>query len=200
MTFEKSTAAKTALLLSETQLGPNLVQVSGNSTSDVTSPADHATSSGDHMDDIAQEDKPRTRIIAEYLAHGYTISDNVISRAIDVDKSHGYSTRFTELFKSVDDKTGATATAKNIDAKYGIMEKSAQVWNTLGSFCGKALDSQPGQKLVDLYHHGEKSVTDVHNEARRLADLKAQQDTAGKSKDLHSVPGTEGKRTECEPK
>merc|ERR1712000_155945 len=74
VTFEKETAAKTALLLDSTQLGPAQIHVtSGTSTGEATKAA------GDHEhDDVPQEEKPRSRIFAEYLAHGYVISDKAI--------------------------------------------------------------------------------------------------------------------------
>ncbi|RAR05101.1 RNA-binding protein Vip1 [Stemphylium lycopersici] len=95
VTFEKAAAAKTALLLDNTQLGPNSVQVSAAKSIDELA-GDKATSAeeakdGDHH--IEQEQKPRARIIAEYLAHGYAISDKAIERALAADKQNGYSTK-----------------------------------------------------------------------------------------------------------
>jgi hypothetical protein len=69
--FEKETAAKTALLLDNTQLGSTQVQVS--SAAGVSADeGNHFTTNADRdTDEITQEEKPRSRIIAEYLAHGY---------------------------------------------------------------------------------------------------------------------------------
>ena len=36
--------------------------------------------------DIEQEEKPRSAVVAEYLAHGYALSDTAIERAIAADK------------------------------------------------------------------------------------------------------------------
>lgn len=69
VTFEKETAAKTALLLDNTQLGPSQVTVKSTaSLGDLAATTKSETAAGDH--DVEQEDKPRSRIIAEYLAHG----------------------------------------------------------------------------------------------------------------------------------
>lgn len=84
MIFEKETAAKTALLLDNTQLGSSQI---------VVTPADgkpddgvpHTTNAERDTDEITQEEKPRSRILAEYLAHGYIIGDATIQRAIDLD-------------------------------------------------------------------------------------------------------------------
>lgn len=71
MTFEKETAAKTALLLDNTQLGSSQVSVSSAANLDsLGATSASAADSASHPDDISQEDKPRSRIVAEYLAHG----------------------------------------------------------------------------------------------------------------------------------
>merc|ERR1711939_715790 len=63
VTFEKETAAKTALLLDNTQLGKSQVHVSTASTlEDVASKAGAAVSSSVPDDHIAQEDKPRIQL------------------------------------------------------------------------------------------------------------------------------------------
>lgn len=36
--------------------------------------------------DVEQEDKPRSAVLAEYLAHGYTFSDDIIEKSIAADK------------------------------------------------------------------------------------------------------------------
>jgi hypothetical protein len=68
VTFEKESAAKTALLLDSTQLGAAQVHVSaGQSLSEI---AGHGGEESTSEHEVAQEDKPRSRIFAEYLAHG----------------------------------------------------------------------------------------------------------------------------------
>jgi hypothetical protein len=67
VTFEKETAAKTALLLDNTQLGPG--QVTVKSAASLTDIAGEPKTE-EHDDHVPQEDKPRSRILAEYLAHG----------------------------------------------------------------------------------------------------------------------------------
>jgi hypothetical protein len=194
VTFEKETAAKTALLLDNTQLGKSQVHVSSASTiDDIASKAGAAATapfSGDHID---QEDKPRSRIVAEYLAHGYTLSDNVIQRAIALDSKHGFSNRFTTALATFDDRYKATDKAKAVDEKYGVTEKTWGAWAGLNSYFEKALNTQTGQKVRQFYVEGEKQVTDVHNEARRLADLKA-----GKTmNEPEPVPGSDKTVCKC---
>lgn len=51
---------------------------------------------------MGQEDKPRTAIVAEILAHGYKLSDDVAKRAIDLDSKHGLSDRFKGYLSNLD--------------------------------------------------------------------------------------------------
>jgi hypothetical protein len=123
--------------------------------------------------DITQEDKPRSRIIAEYLAHGYTISDNAIQRAIALDQKHGVYARFTKALAQYDQKYHVTDRAKGLDASYGISERAAAGWQGLASYFEKALGTPTGQRLAHFYTQSDKQVRDIHAEARRLADLKS---------------------------
>lgn len=131
-----------------------------------------ATSTEKEEEDIAQEDKPRSRIIAEYLAHGYVVSDNAIQQAIALDQKHGFSNRFTSALSNFDQKFNATERARGLDENYQISNKAASGWRGLNSYFEKALGTPSGQKLLDFYAQTDKQVRDIHNEARRLADLK----------------------------
>jgi len=199
VTFEKTAAAKTALLLDNTQLGPNSVHVSSSKSLDELA-GDKAASAeeakdGDHH--IEQEEKPRARIIAEYLAHGYTISDKAIEQALVLDKQHGISTRFTNVLQTFDSRLGATQKAQAVDNKLGVTDKVTAGWRGLTSYFDKAAGTPTGQKLRSFYDTGNRTVVDVHNEARHLADLKKQGGDKSTSEQAtpHNLPGSE--KTQC---
>lgn len=178
--FEKETAAKTALLLDNTQLGPSSVHVEAAHTlDDIAGPK--ASSAAEARDEngheIEQEDKPRSRIIAEYLAHGYTVSDQAIQKAIALDQKHGFSNRFTSTLASFDKKYHTTDRARGIDESYKLSNKAASGWRSINSYFEKALDTPTGQKVRDFYASTNKQARDIHNEARRLADLKSRKYT-----------------------
>ncbi|KAJ5105565.1 hypothetical protein NUU61_002912 [Penicillium alfredii] len=174
VTFEKEAAAKTALLLDQTQLGGSSVHVeAAQNIEEIAGP--QATGAGEAKEeehDIAQEDKPRSRIIAEYLAHGYVVSDNAIQRAIALDQKHGFSSTFTSTLSNFNQKFNATERARGLDESYQISNKAASGWRGLNSYFEKALGHPSGQKLRDFYVQTDKQVRDIHTEARRLADLK----------------------------
>jgi len=194
VSFEKETAAKTALLLDNTQLGSNQVNVTAATDFEQIAPGKTAGhSEGDSPEDIAQEDKPRSRIFAEYLAHGYVLSDKAIEKALALDQQHGVSNRFTQTLQQFDSKYHATEKAQAIDQQYGITQKANQGWRGLSSYFEKAAETPTGQRMRAFYNQGSKQVLDVHNEAVHLAGLK----TGKQSGDLnlHKVEGTD--RTAC---
>ncbi|KAL8666972.1 MAG: hypothetical protein Q9168_007359 [Polycauliona sp. 1 TL-2023] len=204
VTFEKETAAKTALLLDNTQLGSSQVQVSSAANlDDLVGKSAHSDDAARDENDISQEDKPRSRIVAEYLAHGYTISDNAIQRAITLDNKHGVSNRFTNALTQFDQKYKASDKAKGLDANYGITEKASRGWAGLNSYFEKAVNTPTGQKLATFYTQSNKQVQDIHAEARRLADLKGGKvGGPGTSKEenektMETVAGTEKTTCKC---
>ena len=192
VTFEKPAAAKTALLLDNTQLGPNSVHVTSKSAGDAADKAASAEGAKDEDHHIEQEEKPRARIVAEYLAHGYTISDKAIERALALDQQHGISTRFTSALQNFDQRFQATQKAQAVDTKLGVSDKVATGWRGLTSYFDKATSTPTGQKLRQFYETGNKTVLDVHNEARHLADLKKE---GGDKATPHSISGSD--KTQC---
>jgi len=171
VTFEKETAAKTALLLDNTQLGPAQVSVSAGKSLDEAAGGKTA-GSADESHEISQEDKPRSRIFAEYLAQGYVISDKVIERGIALDQQHGVSNRFMTALNNFDGKYKVSEKTQQVDQSYGVSAKAQQGWMGIMSYFDKAASTPTGQKLRAFYDQGQKQVLDVHNEARHLAGLK----------------------------
>jgi len=193
VTFEKETAAKTALLLDNTQLGSTHVQVtsaSGSSHDD----SDHPPHQHEQdSDEIRQEEKPRSRIVAEYLAHGYVVGDAAIQRALDLDAAHNVSNRFFSTLQGLDQKYHATDRAKATDESYGITQRANSLWLGLSSYFEKASNTPTGKKIAEFYTEGSRQVQEVHAEARRLADLKKEEHggSAYKAAGLEKVFGKE---------
>lgn len=191
VTFEKETAAKTALLLDNTQLGPAQVTVKSLERGDLPG---SSKEEGHDEQDVAQEDKPRSRIIAEYLAHGYAISDKIIERALSLDKQHGVSNRFTATLQNFDNKFKASERAKVVDEKYAVSKSATNAWNSLSSYFDSALNTPTGHRLRKFYTEGNKQVIDVHNEARHLANLKS-----GKSETTSGTDASASTESKQEP-
>ncbi|KAK7464668.1 hypothetical protein VKT23_005875 [Stygiomarasmius scandens] len=146
-------------------------------TSDVTYPDEDEN----HEDPVSQSDKPRAAVAAEYLAKGYTLSDQILQRAIDLDNKQGISKRFLSYFHSIDSSLGsktlgpdktisgkvqetlqaATQQAKTVDEQRGITK-------TAHDYYTKALASPMGKKVYDFYTTTSKQALDIHEEAKRL--------------------------------
>ncbi|KAK0628735.1 hypothetical protein B0T17DRAFT_588772 [Bombardia bombarda] len=191
VTFEKTTAAKTALLLDHTKLGDNEISVTGISAD---SDDDHYKFNADRdTDDITQEEKPRSRILAECLAHGYLVADTGLNTAIALDEKHGVSQRFLSTLQTLDSKYHATDRAKTADQSYGITTRANSLLSGLGSYFEKATNTPTGKKIANFYTVGTRQVADIHNEARRLAELKKQEagGSAYKAAGLDKVFGAE---------
>lgn len=126
-------------------------------------------------DEITQEEKPRSRILAEYLAHGYVVGDAALQHALELDHKHGVSARFLTSLQNFDKKYHATDRAKTADQSYGISSRANSVLTGLGSYFEKASNTPTGQRVVQFYTEGQRQVQDIHAEARRLADIKKQE-------------------------
>lgn len=197
VTFEKETAAKTALLLNNTQLGPSHITVE-SATGDSNDDGSHFKENADRdTDEITQEQKPRSRILAEYLAQGYVVGDAALQRAIELDTQHGVSNRFFNTLQGLDQKYHATDRAKATDQSYGITAKAQGLFGGLSSYFEKATNTPTGKRIVSFYQDGQRQVQDVHTEARRLADLKKEQHggSAYKASGLERFLGKEKEKT-----
>ncbi|TDL23196.1 hypothetical protein BD410DRAFT_787512 [Rickenella mellea] len=170
--FEKSSAAKTALMLNGGTLDGSQLTVE----SDIVHPED---GDGPHPDGAPfhQSDKPRAGIAAEYLAKGYVLSDQVLQRAIEIDNKQGISKRFLSYMKGLDSSIGSRAvgpdqtisgkvhsTLTDIDQKKGISK-------TATDYYSKAVASSFGQKVLAFYTTTSKQILDIHEEARRMANV-----------------------------
>ncbi|CDO74572.1 hypothetical protein BN946_scf184771.g8 [Trametes cinnabarina] len=180
--FEKPSAAKTALMLN----GGTLDGAHLTITSD-QEPQDKDDGPAHHEGHIDQADKPRAGIAAEYLAKGYQLSDQILQRAIELDKQRGISNRFLSYIQSLDTKLGekalgpektisgkvqetlasATQQAKAVDEQKGISKIASDYY-------ARALSSPFGQKVKSFYTSTSKQVLDIHEEARRIAEAHKQ--------------------------
>jgi len=176
ITFERPSAARTALLLQDAHLGTSQVHVSSSVPLEGSSTPPHQDTG-----EISQEDKPRTAVLAEYLSHGYTLTDQALQRAIDYDHQTGISQRFYNLLNNaigtvqgVDQKLGVTQRAVAVDEKYAIQERAKSTASGLMRYFENALDTPTGKKVRGFYDDRRKDVLQIHAEARRLADERKQ--------------------------
>ncbi|KAH9932710.1 uncharacterized protein BXZ73DRAFT_101251 [Epithele typhae] len=174
--FEKPSAAKTALMLNEGTLDGAHLAITSDQP-DVVHKEDTSAS----REHIEQSDKPRAGIAAEYLAKGYTLSDQILQRAIELDQQHGISNRFLSYIQTLDTTVGAKALGpeKTISGKVQETLASATqqakaadeqrgISKTAVDYYSRAFASPFGQKVKAFYTTTSKQVLDIHEEARRI--------------------------------
>ncbi|GAA6064549.1 hypothetical protein JCM10212_000370 [Sporobolomyces blumeae] len=205
--FVKESAAKTAQMLnggvldnstisvtSTDTAAPKLANVQPTSTAS-TKPEDPATT----HDEIDQEDKPRSAIVAELLGHGYHLSDQVVSKAIETDSQYGISARFLPYFNSLSAKVQQTAQphveratqkAKEVDEKQGLSLKAKAGFIIGSKYYTAALNSPVGAKVQAFYTTAAKQVHDVHEEALRIAEAKKSDKVSPGGSTSAPVPGS----------
>jgi len=200
--FEKRSAAKTALMLNGGTLDGNHLTVS----SDTVNP-DHDDDEGTH-EGVRQEDKPRAGIAAEYLAKGYVLSDNILSRAIDIDKKQGISSRFVSYMTSLDTTLGSKVIGENKTISGKVQEIAGQgmqqarsvdeqrgISSKASDYYSKAMSSPIGQKVFSFYTSTSKQIADIHEEARRIADTHKTNNTGAASATPPAPTGAEATST-----
>lgn len=212
--FELEKALHTALLLNEAELdsvpiqveksetppdyaavgnqnasfgGDNKIQSSVLASGD-NKDADASTVTGDsEYDDISQEEKPKYAIMAQLLASGYTLSDNLIQKGIDVDKEKGYTSKFKSFLTSLDEKyihsnKPDSAAGKGISKAQSTFGDLAKSFNESGyqkkwnQYLEKASNHPYGVKVHDFYKNLAEDAKEVHLEAKRLSELKKERE------------------------
>lgn len=151
----------------------------------VTSDTVHPDQEDDpaHHEGIRQEDKPRAGIAAEYLSRGYILSDQILNRAIEIDKKQGISQRFVQYMSSLDTTLGSKIVGENKTVSGKVqelagqgVEQARQVDQQRGlsaraqEYYSKAIQSSFGQRVFSFYTDTSKQILDIHEEARRIAD------------------------------
>lgn len=186
LVFEKESAMRTSLMLNGGTLdGAHLEVTSATPVPSTTAPATLPAGSTAETPigaSLEQEDKPKAGIVAEYLAHGYILSDHIVQRAIEMDRKQGISTKFLEYVQNLDHKVGekvvgpeqtvsgklnehlqtAVHKAQEVDQNRGISQKAT-------GFASKAINHPIGQHLLSLYTSSQTNVQHIHNEAKRIA-------------------------------
>ncbi|KAJ3568371.1 hypothetical protein NP233_g5759 [Leucocoprinus birnbaumii] len=187
--FEKASAAKTALMLNGGTLDGATLSV----TSDAVKEDDHlqkATAEQGHTGEFDQSDKPRAAIAAEYLAKGYSLSDKILERAIDMDQKQGISSKFLHYFHQFDEGLGKRAFGADAKVTTSVQTKmdeqlkqaraidEAKGYSKIAhGYYEKAIASPLGQRVLQFYTETSKQVLDIHEEARRIAQLEKRKST-----------------------
>lgn len=175
--FERDTAAKTALMLTNAVIGDSQIKVS---LADDGSFSDESPEQDGY---ISQEDKPKAAIFAEILSAGYQLHDHIIERGLAFDAQYGLSNKFKQYIVQLQDQLKVlndkykvteivTSKATELDQKYHVQDNVKKVASQAQDKATSALSTSTGKRLTDFYVSTTKVVSDVHFEARRIANMK----------------------------
>lgn len=142
--------------------------------------------------DVEQEDKPRSAVLAEYLAHGYTFSDDIIEKSIAADKrecrtpsaelsdssllrcaEYGISSRFLSFFNPLATKVSSAAQPHveraseklaQVDEKQGLSLK-ANAGKRRPNVCSR---HSPNPTLYHSRHHRSQILPRRSQLGRRI--------------------------------
>lgn len=200
--FQLEKALTTALLLNDAELNGVSIKVEENkgdappkygesgASKEVSDNKiqDESTTTGDSKyDDISQEEKPKYAIMAQLLALGYQVSDNLIEKAISFDKEKGYSGKFKSFLADLDAKyihssqpdstanRGIEKAQSTLNDLTNSFNKSSYL-SRLSQYFEKAANHPYGIKIHRFYESLAKDVREVHEEAKRLTELRKERD------------------------
>jgi RNA recognition motif-containing protein len=176
VTFERDTAAKTALMLTNAVIGDS--QITVKSADDASGGCDDSSD-----DSLGQEDKPKAAIFAEILAAGYSLQDAIIEKGIEFDAKYGVSGVFKQYLahiqanlKNLDQKyqvtEAVTTRATDLNNKYSVYDNAKYVIDQAHDKVNKYLETPTGKKIVEYLFCTQKQVSDVQSLARKIANEK----------------------------
>ncbi|KAI8640789.1 hypothetical protein BD408DRAFT_419249 [Parasitella parasitica] len=185
--FERESAAKTATLLSNALIDdchivatPYCEVATTASTPLIATPLEDRETAENEVSTAAQESKAKSRIVAEMLANGYMLQDQVVAKGLEYDSKYSLSSRLTSYFstltsnvKQIDEKYRIWDKAVEIDSKFRIQEKVQNAAQTAQTTATAALQSPTGQKVERIASQTFAQIAAVHYEAKKIQKEKA---------------------------
>ncbi|RUS13409.1 hypothetical protein BC937DRAFT_95376 [Endogone sp. FLAS-F59071] len=197
--FERESAAKTAILLTNGTPNFALYRIQAViDDSNITVEPYFKDAVSTTVDEPAapttQDGKTVTNVIAEILASGYKLQDQIIAKGLEYDSKYGvtsivqtYFARIQEncmpYIKAVDEKyhvyDTVTAKATELDVKYRLQEKAQTAAQQAQATAQNALATPAGQRVQDFANQTLAQIAAVHAEAKRIAaEKKAKEDAS----------------------
>lgn len=110
-------------------------------------------------------------IVAEYLAHGYALSDTVIEKAIASDREYGISAKFANFFNPLAAKAqphvdSLTSKLADLDEKKGVSLKGKAALTIGNHYYSQVLASPFGARVLAFYTNTSKQGTSLASSRR----------------------------------
>jgi len=163
--FNRESAARTALLLSNAYLGEKNIFVAPYF--DDLPPyvnQDQPLDPNQKEPILRQEDKPKLSIVVELLANGYVLNDKIIDGAKSFDEKYGVSNTFQSYLAS------AKGMASDLDSTYHVSEKIHIVSEDVQKKAGE----------IDEKYHVSEKIGAATTSAKKLAETAIASETGQK--------------------
>ncbi|KAI8393360.1 uncharacterized protein BYT42DRAFT_550761 [Radiomyces spectabilis] len=171
--FERASAAKTAVLLSNALVDNEHIHVEPYFAETQNNEKAGAAVS----EEEGKEVPPVSSTMAEMLAAGYTLTDNVLAKGIEYDNKYGLSQKVQQFFAQIQQnlaqlgqKYHVTDRAMEVDSKLGVQNKAQNVATTAQQKAEELMQSPAGQKVQGFATQMLDQINALHAEARRIAD------------------------------
>jgi hypothetical protein len=213
--FERGSAAKTACMLSNAMIADQHIQVKYHFDGQFDSPTPSTPQQEQQAQEVAaeatrsvsdvkyisedqppktgeqenkpinQEDKPRLSIVAEMVAAGYILSEQIQKRAQGLDAKYGVSTTVQSYWGKLDGTLKIQEKAQMVDDRLHIKQAVDNLVATAASYGNQAMQTQTGQRATE-------AVRGIHQESLKIAEEKKakQQQQAAEQAPADAAPSS----------
>ncbi|KAI5967204.1 vip1 [Candida margitis] len=121
-----------------------------------------------HSADIHQEDKPKYAVLSELLAHGYTLSDDVVKKAAELDKKNGLSENYQHFIKSLNENKEKCPVIRG-EEKVGKAYENSDLKKYFDDVSDDISHSKGGIRVSQFYQKVANDVNEIREHAKKLA-------------------------------
>ncbi|KAJ9055412.1 Protein vip1 [Entomophthora muscae] len=194
--FEKDSAAKTAIMLSNSLIGDRKIvvqpyysefQVKANSESGSSQNKDGASQSRENSASTQSEEKNSqagSSLWNTLWSTGYQLTQTVVQATQELDSQYkisdqmnAYLEKAKEETKKLDEQYQVSQTANELDSKYGVVEKLSQAASTAKEYGNMALETEQGKKVQEMYEKAVNSASELKVEAYRALNIESEENS-----------------------
>lgn len=121
--------------------------------------------------------KPLSRVVAELLANGYTLTEPVVKKGLELENKYSVRQTLTSYFFSAQaralemgEKYKVTPLLRGIDAKFGLVSKGNAALALATGLGESVLNTSAGQKVKSTVEMVSTTALAVASETRQIVD------------------------------
>ncbi|KAG4302926.1 hypothetical protein PCANB_000757 [Pneumocystis canis] len=180
ITFDSHKAAKSALRLNGAQLDDSKLIVEADYFGNIQKYTEiinyYIMIVSNYLKTCIKEQSFR---LSKCLSYGYVFSDNTFQKGIEFNEKHKISEHLLSIMQSVfkkikviNDKYSIDKKLKNFNSKYDILDTLKKKINIIMHYFQLTMNTKIGNKIYTFYIKFCEKCRNIHEEARRLANLK----------------------------